>query len=394
MLDQETDRVFKAASERTIAQRSSISMKELLASDVPYSVKMFFRTDVESLLLEEQRSLHEQSSFRYDHPEIQGLQQQMNSSLILHYTMSSQEFEKRLGDVVHLIANYLVRPQWTMRSVFFEKESILPTNVLLRMLKYFGAYEYLRDITKRYISDKSIASFTKDDFSHFLWRADGEYVRRKTGDELARVLTPLYEFFDYPKKSNHNEIPSKALSKYFEDKGLYFIAAQLEGENANETTALSQARLAELLEDARRSNGAFSPEPLEPDTDPAAAPSIEVSPAVTTAEKRTEPPSPARSEAPIPPAAQPAQPGGPKPLPLANFSQVIDEGDRKRFIRKIFQQDEHSFDTALQFMSGIASWKDASRFIDGIFIQNDIDPYSSEAKKFIDTIFQQFYPTK
>jgi len=45
-------------------------------------------------------------------------------------------------------------------------------------------------------------------------------------------------------------------------------------------------------------------------------------------------------------------------------------------------------------MSGIASWKDASRFIDEIFIQNDINPYSSDAKRFIDMVYQKFYPPR
>lgn len=372
MLELETDVVFAAIRDRTIASRTSISMKEILAANIPYPVKMFFRTDVESSLLEEVRHSREGSKFTYDHPEIQSLQNQMNSILVLQYTLSAEEFAKRLDDVVHLIANYLIRPQWTMRSVVFEKEDFISAKALLRLLKYFGAYEYLRDISSRYIRDKNISSFTKKDFTLFLWRADGEFVKRKSGDELARVLTPLYEFFDFPEKSTTNSMTANALMKYFEDKGLSSVTARLEGEIQHQTMSFTQAELAIILENVRRTSGAFIVDEPEKEIDP-------VSP---TAPGDTTPPPAKEGEPPV------------KPFPLVRFAETIDEGDRRRFLRKIFREDEHSYETALQFMGGIASWKDASKFIDEIFIQNNVNPYSSEAVKFIDTIFQQFYPTK
>lgn len=399
MLEHETDTILHAVREQTLGRRESIAMKEILAANIPYPIKMFFRTDVESSLLGEMQGFRERSRFSFEHPEVQSLQQQMNSILILHYTLSAEEFDKRLGDVVHLVANYLIRPQWTMVGVLFEKEETISSKALLRILKYFGAYEYLRDICGRYIRDKGLSSFSRNEFSHFLWKADGAYVSRKTGDELARTLTPLYEFFDYPNKSNANRIPAQALIKFFEDKGLSTVAARLEGEDQHALSFFTQAELSALLEDIRRSNGAFIVDPPEQAEPTAAAETAELPATPLPAPEGRSNGGPATQPAVTAATTTTTQENATglpqvKPFPLAQFTETIDEGERKRFLKKIFRQDEHSFNTALQFMAGISTWRDASRFIDEVFIQNDVDPYSSDAKKFIDLIFQQFYPSR
>jgi hypothetical protein len=149
MLESETDRILRTIRDHTLDRKASVTLKEILAADIPYAVKLFFRTDVELALRREQQTHRESSRFTFDHPEVQSLQRQINSIVILHYAFTAKEFDKRLGDVVHLVANYLIRPQWTIRGVLFEKEETLTVRGLLSMLKYFGTYDYLREMTVR-----------------------------------------------------------------------------------------------------------------------------------------------------------------------------------------------------------------------------------------------------
>ena len=85
---------------------------------------------------------------------------------------------------------------------------------------------------------------------------------------------------------------------------------------------------------------------------------------------------------------QPAE----QPSLMRAFS--IEESDRKRFVRKIFMQDEHALTSALESLSSIPGWKEASRYIDEIFIRNSVDPYSPEAEQFIEILFQHYHPAK
>jgi len=372
VLDQETDRVLSAIQERTIGTNPHIAVKDILAAEIPYPIKTFFRADVELTLLDELHRFWKTSRFHFNRPDVQQFQQQANSILILHYTFDRAEYIRRLEDVVHMTANFLIRPQWTMKSVLFEHDESVATHGLLRLLRYFGSYDYLKDMIIRYAQERNISTFRLEDFSTFLWKADGEFLRRKTGDELARVLTPMFEFFRYPNRETDSVLPTPAFIKYFDDKGLSSVTVRLEGEAAQNKAAFSQRELRSLLEDLRRSAGSFVVERPEHDVNrPPPHPS--------------EPPPPPESvsTATIPTIPQP---------PLANFLESIGEDERKKFVKKIFRQDESSFLTAIEFIGGITTWKEASRFIDEIFIENNIDPYSSEAVRFMDVVFRKFHP--
>ena len=52
------------------------------------------------------------------------------------------------------------------------------------------------------------------------------------------------------------------------------------------------------------------------------------------------------------------------------------------------------FDEAVRQLSQMAGWKEASRYIDEIFIRNDVNPYSGEAERFIEIVFQQYHPPR
>jgi len=364
VLERETDTIVQAIIER-IPQTTggSVSIKDILAADIPYAVKTFFRNDVETALLNEQRAYRKTSRFNLEHPEVRSLQYQINSILVLHYTFSTPDFLRQLSDIVHLTVNYLIRPQWTIVNVLFENEQSIPAHVLNRMLQYFGPYEYFKEITGRYLQDKQINTVSKESFKALIWKIDGEYIRRKSGDEIAKIVQPLYDFFDYPKKSGSYALPVKAVIRFFEDKGLIMVLPRLEGEIAQGRTDLTQKDLANLLEDARRTLGSFQAEHVESDDDELMARSM----------------------------AHNSEPTAVEDKHLFNFESAIPESEKRRFIKKIFAHNEQTYSAALHAFNKITTWKDASKYIDELFIQYDVDPYSPEAKKFIEVILSLYH---
>ena len=355
MLEQETEQLVGAVGQRFTSIGPSVALKDILAADIPYPVKAFFRADVEAMLLDELAQYHKGSRFGVQHPEVQNLQQQMNSLLVMNYEFKREEFMRRLDDTVHLIVNYFIRPQWTLVNVLFEKEELLPSTALVKMFRYFGAYEYMKDVITRYVGDKRISSFTKKEFAMLLWKVDCEYVKRKSGGELAKALLPAYEFFDFPKKNNVSTLPTKALIKYFEDKGLSSVVVRLAGEEEQNKPAFTLEELGNVLEGVRRSSGAFEIE--EPEH-------------VHSTDKTAE------------------QSNG---QPEKNFLELFSEDDKQRFIKKIFCHSEPTFHDTLKSIGKLQSWKEASKVIDEIFIRNNINPYASDAVRFVEIISQQFH---
>ncbi len=356
MLERETEAIINTVTQRTLAGRESVTVKEILAAEIPHAVKTFFRADVESMLGEELRAQHRTSRFNYQHPEVQSLQKQINSIVVLEYSFQRTEFMERLDESVHMLGNFLIRPQWTLLNALFEQDQNISASALTHLLRHFGPYEYLRDLITHYIRDKNVSSFTRNEFSSLLSRMDGEYIRRKAGGEMARVMSPVFDYFDYPVNTGAKSLPVNALIRYFEDKRLSTVISRLEGEASQGKQELALRELGELLEAVRRTSGAFEVDKWEPE------------------------PGLARSDA-----------GGASALPILDS---ISEGDRRRFVRKIFRQDESSFTTAVTAIGSLGSWKEASKFIDQILIKNDVDPYSTEAERFVEIISQQFQPLR
>jgi hypothetical protein len=514
MFEKETEHIISAVKHNTphsITDPSMYLLKDILAADIPYAVKTFFRADVEILLAEELHRQRKSTRFNYEHPEVRNLQHQITSVLVMNYGYPRKEFYERLDGAVHMIVNYLVRPQWTLANVIFEGESQISSAALMRLLRYFGPYEYLRSLLLRFIEDKRVATFSKEDFALLLWKVDGHFIRRKTGYEVARIVSALFEFLEYPASTGEDSIPIRGLMKYFADKGLTSAVHRLHVEVERGTDRIKRHDLGELLEDIRRTSGAFEVERVEhlrssgsvnilempQDDEPlhgasaqhvphgerpadgtidaheeadiieselkvASEISIELereraashAPAIPEEKPKPEPapsfwpgtvivapptdPKPAAAEphpspdflhhvssapagiepeaapaptlTPVPlaerpaPSAQPVQAAAPAPPPsprtptassaLPSLMLYMSEGEKRKFVKRIFKQEEMAFLDALRRIDQITSWRQASVFIDEIFIANDVDPYSSEAIRFIDIVQEKFYPKR
>ncbi len=361
MLEQETEQIIATIRQRTLEGRPAVALKDVLAADIPSAVKVFFRTDVETILMDEQRKYFKSTGFPYDHPDVQSVLKQMNSLLVLEYRFEPDALNQRITDGVHLLMNYLVRPQWTLTESLFERDHTIPAAALRRLLAYFEPYEYLRSLLLLYLKEKNIESIDRRQFADILWKVDGEYLRRRTGEEIVRLMVPMFDVLAFSGRVPTGACPTRAIIRFFEDKGLHSVLPMLEGNYAQGKETMNGRELVELLEDIRGSGGAFIVEPHE--------------------HLAPEPPAPA----PI------AEPDTTVPA-TANSERVeIDASEERRFIRKIFQHDAQAYADALVSITRCSSWKEASRAIDEIFIARTIDPYSSEAIRFTEALFDHFH---
>jgi len=371
LLERETETIIRKIIDRLPSDRSgAITIRDILAADIPQPIKIFFRKDVEGNLQSELLHYRSSSRFTFDHPEVNNLQDQMNVTLIHSYRFPTAEFHKRLDEVVHMIINYLVRPQWTLTNVLFERDEVIPFEKLTDFLRLFQPYEYLQEIIGYYVKEKSISSLTRDDFRNLIWKADGEYMRRRTGIEAAGMLTPLYSFFDFPENTGKNVLPIRAITKFFEDKGLSMIIPRLEGEIVQGKNELLQSELSTILDDLHSSLGSFIVEKSEiEDTHEEKKSFIKI------------------EESPVPEQINP-----PSSIPGKFRSEnIFSDSERRRIIRKIFKDDGQSYDTAITALNRCTTWKQASKVIDEVFITFNIDPYGGEAERFTSTIMRQFY---
>ncbi len=369
MFEEEAKELIEIALHRIAEGRSVIAVQDILAADVPSPLKTFFRADAEILLNAEERNHRSTSRFDHSHPEVESLQRQINSILVLRYAYHETEFYDHLNDGVRLIIGYLGHPQRTLVDSVFEKKDEATVEDVSSFLLRMEPYDYLRNLLLRFFSLNNISRINRKQFSVLLRKLDGAYISRKDGNQIARILGPYFTMINFLRVRGEPTLPVRALKDYFDDKGLLRASSAFEGTTVQGKESLTTGELAVFLEDRRRTDGPFGVE-------------------ATTTTPPVTPPKPIRNEVPSPPPPPPPPSPTPGTAPKLEFS----EQDRKRFTKKIFRDDEGAYTKAIEKLRSLPRWKDASRTIDEIFISQGIDPYSSDAKHFLQVLYQQYHP--
>lgn len=75
---------------------------------------------------------------------------------------------------------------------------------------------------------------------------------------------------------------------------------------------------------------------------------------------------------------------------FGDLNQLLPESDKKKYAKKLFQKNDEAFARALQVLNGKSSWRQASEYIDDLFIKFDVDMYSRLAVKFTDDIYKRY----
>lgn len=112
-------------------------------------------------------------------------------------------------------------------------------------------------------------------------------------------------------------------------------------------------------------------------------------------EQATEPAAKEESieEAPLAKVTEPTAASDPI-TKFGDLRTLISAGDRKKYIKKIFQRNEERYASAIDILNSKSTWKEASEYIDEIFLTNDVDMYSRVAVNFTDEIYKRYLPKK
>lgn len=395
MFEKEIERLLSISVNRTIGGSEKISVKEILAAEIPLPLRTLIRIDVEQKLLDELKSKFINSRFDFSHPEVVSLQHQINSVLVLNYTFLRKEFLETVHDAIHLMLNYLIRPQWTLNNFIFDKTTQVSNEEITRALKHFNAYEYLKEIIIRIIVEKNIKLITQSEFQTLLWKCEREFIRRRDGYQLAQITSAIYDFINYGLRETKSPILTKGLIRFFDDKGLKSVTERLHKELQRNVDEISFDDLSIILEDLRREIGPFETETLSAPTKATDEPltseqikhvrevSIELETAVSIVKVDSQSVEQTQNGIKL---------GTKTPPELEPIENIIDDDDEKRFIKKIFNKNENDYLNSLIEINNMSSWKQASVYIDEIFIMNEIDPYTPEAVRFTEVAYKRFFP--
>jgi len=233
------------------------------------------------LQAEAQWQLYEERVRRLHHPflpysdvALQPLLQELDSYLLHHARFPQAELHALLEAAVKVRLNFLCRPRTTLKYFVFRGEPVKPLQEIWLRLDYFADYSYLTDALRQLLpSAEPTALLPVVEFERLLQQAD-DVVLEFTPEQFWQLIAPLRHFFASTPDVPTDALPTAALIILLDDKGIRYLAQQLEELlQRNRVRFLSHdlfLRLVEqLLQELEPTSPAAQPLPLEFSAKPA-----------------------------------------------------------------------------------------------------------------------------
>ena len=77
-----------------------------------------------------------------------------------------------------------------------------------------------------------------------------------------------------------------------------------------------------------------------------------------------------------------------------DLTKLINSSEQKKYAKRLFGRNEDTIKHALAVLNGKPTWREASEYIDELFIKHDVDMYSKIAVQFTDDIYKRYLARK
>ncbi len=400
MLERETELIIQALTEQTIGSAHSLALKDVLATSIPGSIKLYLQSEISLLMQEDLLSASHFSRLPLTTPLVRRLTNGYTQALALEYILTREEFVTLLENGVHFVENYLCRPQWTLEHFIFEKGPRVTLAELQRKFGYVCEYSYFGRLVEGFMLRRGWQDMGIDDFRSLITGIDHRIVSLHSPAELAHLTRPIYEFLLLGQDVANKPIPLSALLVFFEDKEMKPLMQYIEQIcHIRAADQLTIEQLAAIIGDSGIIPGAGRGQAgmAVPKTKHAEAP-VEPLPA-------PEPvaPLPEASRA-VEPSPEPQSDAGgdrrnvalsltysgmiehPSSSPLQDLRVAIAPEQRDRFIRTLFNNDESHYNVVIETLNDMRTWKDASLYLQTFYQTIGINPTLPEAAEFNDIV--------
>ncbi len=417
--------------DRLIGNRTTIQYKELLNNKIPTFLKNYLQNSVQKYIhTEEPFQFNNSKRFDFENTKIIELKNSLIKAFEEATIFSKEELTEIINRTVSLQFNLLAKPSTTLLKIFFKNKSeriqteiiqILEglddrrvlIKVLIKNIKEFDQYHIVEEDFKKIFSktfeevyqDDFIKSFMSDviavaDFLDMIYGYENKQIDMNLLQLLLkeRNLTQyIRAFYGYSEpKIDHTKI-ALLLRKYLTDKE--HVDSDLDDDEikkfmmvpcsddhrdyfAEQSSKLYENEIDRSFDQVGQANRATSiidetkyQKPLGvSDTD-------KKFPKVTNVWKDP-------MDMVIDRSLIEKQPDG----PLYSLKRLVDEKDRKFFEKKIFNNDIRSYNEFIGKLDGIDNWKEAKRIIDNELFIRSIEPFSKEALRLGDVVFNRYFP--
>ncbi len=391
MLEKELSTIIKNLQGRTLAEKDAIVLKDVIAADIPRSIKNYLQAEVADALWHEAANLPHFRRLKGVEHGGDKVTRSLFHGLALECTFSRDQFQSALSDAVHFVGNFVCRPRSVLIHFLFKKSDTISSHQLLIRLDRFSDYQYLITLLSAYVSREGISELRRQECSAILQKLDDRIVKQHSARELAALAKPIFQFYLLSRNDNRPSIPIEPLLAFYDDKKLYILKEYIERICAiRKNTELTQEELAAIAEDLyldgenatkiRGNQSTIAPTAMAPDAGQT-TPDTDV----LEGEEISEDDAARITHDPYMNAAAEQFP---------DIHTYIDEAQRNRFVKTIFKKDPHFYDGIIASLNRTRTWKEASIRLHEFYETNGLDPFSQTVVEFTETIYNRYTSRK
>jgi hypothetical protein len=383
------ERILATLTARALGESTSLTVRDVLAGEIPRSVRSYIIAEVARWLAEDLHSGPRFSRLSLDEEGMYHVQKSLLQSLAASYRFTRPELIAALRVAVEFTDNYLCRPQWTLEHFIFADEDRVSISTVRAHMDHCADFAYFPTLLEGIFRRRGARDVSREDFRHLLGQIDDQIVKQHNARELALLTKPIFDFLLLKDAGLEDAIPLRPILVFFEDKKMRIMKEYIESIcRLRGKDEISLAGLITLIEELYFGETPKSAESAGvPEADHADAAEGPVDLVTTSApDEIPDADSPAVFPDPGPPP-----PGG-EAVTLPDISEFISTRQRQRFIRRIFKRDEAYYAGILSTLNGMESWEEAASYLQHVFEVNELDPYDRDVVAFTDAI-QKRYPS-
>ncbi len=406
--------INKIHQEVVTPQMDTIPLNYIMSRKIPQSVKHFFDQEVELWLREETDKFSTSERFDYDMPEVRVLIDKIFDILKQTATFHLNKFNQLLERAIKLEANYLIRPHQTLTQFLFKDSFVITTMDVYDMLKYFDSFQYYKDALTDYFNLKYLREISQNQFEDLIKGIDGQVYAKDTLGTTLQTVKTIINFLNEGRDAS-DSLPVDILLKAFGDRNLDDYTTLIQKEEQDGNSEITFTDLEVLLRTGKTSKERLSEEQKELSVE--AIEDIEVSrPEVQVDEITVEEAvqAPAIEEPEIEEEMEEEFEEEEEEVPastvsaadqladvvsekikgkyLADLNTMISRKQQKKFIKKVFKKDERHYQKFIDYLNGVATWKQASAAIDDLLYQTGVNPYARDALELSDLVYNRYFP--
>ena len=418
--------------DRLIGNRNIILYRELLDKKIPTFLKNYLQNSVQKYIhTEEPFQFNNSKRFDFEYRKVIELRNSLIKAFEEATIFSRNELIEIINRTVSLQFNLLVKPSDTLLKIFYKNKAERIQNDILQILEGLDDRRILIKVLIKNIKEFDQYHIVAEDFINILNQTNKEVYQDNFIKSFISDITVFTDFLSMIHGNENTKIDINLLKLLLVERGLSQYSSAFD---VYPETKIEINRIASILTNSLN-NG--KPEDSEVDDDiekfmlaPATGDRREdhIDPGAklykneidqsfdnlesdqetfTQFDENTYPLDPTDSvdgddrkfpkitnkwkdpmDMVIKRSNIEKQPEG----PLHSLRRLIDEKDKKFIQRRIFDNDIRAYSEFIRQLEIIDNWKEAKKIIDNELFMRSIEPFSKEALKLGDLVFNRYFP--